>query len=169
MAKKLNMKVTNSSNITQEMTAEDLKKLAGTDARAFAEEIIRMTSLLSRSSLNTTEEENQYAKSLARSMMVELAPQDGLQGMIASQMIAVHHMQQKFSFVARNMYHPNHVKPYVNVVTKLSNVFIQQAQLLTKLQGKNQQRVSVEHVTVNEGGQAIVGNITRQPGVKKNE
>lgn len=35
---------------------------------------------------------------------------------------------------------------------------------LNRYQGKGQQKVTVEHVTVNAGGQAIVGNLTHDGG-----
>jgi hypothetical protein len=37
--------------------------------------------------------------------------------------------------------------------------FNQQIDTLNKHRGKGQQEVTVEHVTVNEGGQAVVGNV----------
>jgi hypothetical protein len=45
------------------------------------------------------------------------------------------------------------------------HLFLEQLEAMAKLQGKSgQQRVVVEHVTVANGGQAIVGAITRGRG-----
>jgi putative DNA primase/helicase len=44
-------------------------------------------------------------------------------------------------------------------ITKLSNTFIQQLTLLQKLQGQSQQKVVVEHLHINKGAQAIVGQV----------
>jgi hypothetical protein len=44
--------------------------------------------------------------------------------------------------------------------TRLMRLFTEQVDTMAKLKGKTgQQRVVVEHVTVNDGGQAIVGTV----------
>ena len=50
--------------------------------------------------------------------------------------------------------------------TRLMRVFTEQIEAMQKLKGKTrQQKVTVEHVHVHEGGQAIVGVVTpREPG-----
>ena len=40
-------------------------------------------------------------------------------------------------------------------------IHTRQLDALNKHRGKGQQKVTVEHVTVNEGGQAVVGNVER--------
>ena len=44
-------------------------------------------------------------------------------------------------------------------VNKLARTYTTQVEALKKYRTWGQQRVTVEHVTVNEGGQAIVGNV----------
>jgi hypothetical protein len=81
--------------------------------------------------------------------------------MLATQMTAVHDLQQQlFSRALLTLSSPIQNQYYVNALTKLSNVFVQQVTLLQKLQGKNQHRVTVEHVHVHNGGQAVVGVIS---------
>ena len=99
-----------------------------------------------------------------KNFMSSILTGNGLETMIATQMTAVHNLQLSAATYAKHYKSVELVKPYVNMVTKLSNTFIQQAQLLTKLQGKGQQKVTVEHVNVHEGGQAIVGNVDNHPG-----
>lgn len=93
----------------------------------------------------------------------------GLETMIAAQMVAIHNLQLECATFAKHCSSTNGTSSYVNMTSKLSNAFIQQAQLLRKIQGKGQQKVTVEHVNVHEGGQAIVGNITNNPGVDNND
>jgi len=61
----------------------------------------------------------------------------------------------------------------VHRATWLMRLFAEQLEALAKLKGKSsQQRVAVEHVTVNEGGQAIVGAVAATkalPGGPVNE
>lgn len=93
-------------------------------------------------------------------LMHEIAPQDGLEGMLASQMVAVHNMamtcarrsmanDQRTEMVDRN----------INRVTKLMRTFTAQMEALQKYRSKGQQKITVQHVQVNQGGQAVIGDI----------
>lgn len=53
----------------------------------------------------------------------------------------------------------DNLKYYTNTAIKLANTFSQQANLLHKLQGNSNQKMTVERVHVHDGGQAIVGNV----------
>ncbi len=89
-----------------------------------------------------------------------LGAQDLLQNMLAVQMLGVHELQQTLMLYANKSLHdPQYGQYYLNAITKLSNVFIQQANTLQKLQSGCQQKVVVEHLHINEGGQAIVGQV----------
>ena len=44
-------------------------------------------------------------------------------------------------------------------LNKLARTFTTQVEALKRYRTGGQQKVTVEHVTVNEGGQAIVGNV----------
>jgi hypothetical protein len=101
---------------------------------------------------------------LALAQMTELNPQSPLEALLVSQMIAVNTAvgkvmtramakDQRLDFQERN----------INLATKLQRTFLQQIDSLQKLRGKGQQKVTVEHVHVHQGGQAVVGNI-ENPG-----
>lgn len=95
-----------------------------------------------------------------------LAPADGLEGMLAEQMVGTHsaaleclrraaHTNQTFE--GRDM--------ALKHATKLMELYAKQVAALDKHRGKGQQKVTVEHVHVEAGGQAIVGNVeTRSTG-----
>lgn len=104
-----------------------------------------------------------------KTMMSSMLTGNGLETILASQMVAVHNLQMKAATYAKHLEQSANVNPYINMVTKLSNTFIQQAQLLHKLQGKGQQKVTVEHVNVHKGGQAIVGNVTNNQGAENHD
>src|ERR1700687_3627595 len=59
--------------------------------------------------------------------------------------------------------------PNGNLAAKLLRTYAAQVEALRRLRGKGQQTVRVEHVTVQAGGQAIVGNVTWGPGERKNQ
>lgn len=52
---------------------------------------------------------------------------------------------------------------------KLSRVYADQMEALARYRGKSQQTVRVEHVTVQAGGQAIVGNVRGDRAKPKSE
>jgi hypothetical protein len=103
-------------------------------------------------------------------LLYEINPKTPLEGMLAVQMVGMHYLTTEMMNRAA---HPDQsidgVDRNVNRVTKLSRLFVAQIEVLQKLQGKGQQTVRVEHVTVNAGGQAIVGNVDHQGGGGKNE
>lgn len=86
------------------------------------------------------------------------------QTMLAVQMASIHTLQQRATKIAINNDHPDVVRLYSVLSAKLANTFIMQAQALQKLQGKGQQKVMVEHVNVQQGGQAIIGNVNTNAG-----
>jgi hypothetical protein len=47
-------------------------------------------------------------------------------------------------------------------LNKLARTFATQIEALKRYRSKGEQRVIVKHLTVNEGGQAIVGNVAHQ-------
>ncbi len=102
---------------------------------------------------------------VALAQMAELEPQTPLEAMLISQMVAVNTAvgrvmasamarEQKLECRERN----------INLAGKLQRTFIQQADTLQKLRGKGQQKVTVEHVHVHQGGQAVVCNIEHSEG-----
>jgi hypothetical protein len=100
-------------------------------------------------------------KQSSKEAIAELNATNGLQSMLAAQMLSVHKLQQKSMCYAHNIKDYRLEKYYVNAGIKLANCFVQQANLLAKLQGIAGQKIIVERVDVHEGGQAIVGNVQR--------
>ena len=97
--------------------------------------------------------------------MREIAPRDGVEGLLASQMVAVHAAAQECfrraaiaeqTFAGRDM--------ALRHGTRLARLFAEQMAALQKYRGKGQQTVVVKRVNVGEGGQAIVGNVSRGEG-----
>lgn len=119
--------------------------------------------------IKSHDEDFERKKDIVKESIASLEIQDSLQAMLATQMTAVHDLQQDLAFYAT---HTKDIKVkafYINSVTKLSNVFIQQASLLNKLKGNGQQKVCVEHVHVYSGGQAVVGNVENKISTPRGE
>lgn len=85
--------------------------------------------------------------------------------LLSTQLLGIHDLQQKLlSYASRTMSYPEENQYYINAVTKLSNVFVSQVTLLQKLQGQSQQKVTVEHLHIHGGAQAIVGQVNANTG-----
>jgi hypothetical protein len=94
-------------------------------------------------------------------MMSGIAPQDELEGMLAAQMVALHTLAMECSkraMLEGQTYEG--VNAGVTRATKLMRTFAGHVEALEKYRNKGQQRITVQHVNVEDGGQAIVGNIS---------
>ena len=110
----------------------------------------------------TTKEEKidyQALKAEAIDNITALDPKDNLQMMLAAQMISIHVTQQRMMLFVNNAFDADAIAKYTNTITKLSNVFIQQVNLMKKLKGEVEKKIVIEHVNVNSGGQAVVGSV----------
>ncbi len=94
-----------------------------------------------------------------------MKPKDSIEAMMITQMIAVHEMallaserafitEQPDEFVGKN----------VNRATKLCRTYALLAEALTKYRTKGQQKITVQHVNVNDGGQAVIGDVNQGVG-----
>ncbi|HAU1192562.1 TPA: hypothetical protein ACT96X_003073 [Legionella pneumophila] len=105
------------------------------------------------------------AQQMVEILADSLGAENLLQNMLVTQLLGIHELQQKLLPIAnRSINYPEHNQYYINAITKLSNVFIQQVNTLQKLQGLNYQKVRVEHLHVHDGGQAMVGQVNTYIG-----
>ena len=101
---------------------------------------------------------------LISAMFAEMEPNDAVEAMLVAQMTATH---VAISTAANRMSRQSHSQTresYERSMTRLSRTFLAQMDALKKHRAKAQQIVRVERVTVNEGGQAIVGDVTHGGG-----
>ncbi|HEV7255720.1 MAG TPA: hypothetical protein VGN97_21800, partial [Mesorhizobium sp.] len=87
-----------------------------------------------------------------------IAPQDTVETMLALQMTAVHNATLTF---ARRLAHVDTIQQQdsaARAFNQLARTFATQVEALKRYRTGGEQKVTVQHVTVNEGGQAIVGN-----------
>jgi hypothetical protein len=90
-----------------------------------------------------------------------LNPENATQALLAVQMVGVHHNALMFLRRA-SLEGQTFDGSDANVLraTRLMRVFNEQLEAMQKLKGKaGQQKVTVEHVHIHEGGQAIVGAV----------
>ena len=105
-----------------------------------------------------------------REMMVAMAsdlePQDAIEAMLISQMTATHVAMSVASQRMNDSDTLQHYEVYERAVTRMGRTYIGQMEALKKYRAKAQQTVRVERVTVEDGGQAIVGTIETRGGGK---
>jgi hypothetical protein len=94
-----------------------------------------------------------------------IQPRDEIEAMLALQMVGIYKASLRCLRVA-NREDATFEGRDVNLkhATKLTRTYTAQMEALNKYRGKGQQKMTVEHVHVHEGGQAIVGNVTRGGG-----
>ncbi len=97
--------------------------------------------------------------------MIGMKPRDELEGMLIAQLIASYSaamecyrraMLGEQTFEAR--------RENLTQANKLSRTYAALTEALDRHRGKGQQRITVEHVNVHAGGQAIVGAVTSGGG-----
>ena len=98
------------------------------------------------------------------SLVKGVQPRDQIEAMLAAQMAAVHDTTMTF---AQRLAHADTIQQRDSAeraLNKLARTFAAQLEALKRYRTGGEQRVTVEHVTVNDGGQAIVGNIAHRGG-----
>lgn len=101
----------------------------------------------------------------AMALLNGIRPQDEVEGMLAVQMIAVHNMAMetmKRAMITGQTFEGTEAN--VNYATKMLRTFAAQMEALKRYRTGGQQKVTVEHVHVTAGGQAIVGVVNRGEG-----
>ena len=100
----------------------------------------------------------------AMSVIADIKPKDQLEAMLAAQMACVHIASMTF---ARRLAHTETIAQQDSAdkaYNKLLRTFTSQMEALRKYRTGGEQKVTVHHVQVNEGGQAIVGNVNNGGG-----
>lgn len=98
---------------------------------------------------------------IATLMLGEMKPQNQTECLLAAQMLGVHHASVAFLKASNFSKSPEACESYGRQAVRFMSLFIEQLEAMAKLKGKTgQQKVTVEHVHVHQGGQAIVGAVT---------
>ena len=115
---------------------------------------------------NSDEETKSRQVSAAIAGLVGISPKDELEGMMAAQLIASHHAAMECyrrAMIGEQSFEGR--RENLNQANKLSRSFATLLDALNRHRGKGQQKVTVEHVHVHSGGQAIVGAVAPGGGI----
>jgi hypothetical protein len=127
----------------------------------------RLAQLIVSQLVNTTARGNEVHTrdlNLALTVVQGIEPKDTVETLLATQMAAVYIETMK---AARRLANAEMIPQHdsaLMAVNKLARTFAAQVEALKKHRSAGEQSIRVEHVTVNEGGQAIVGVVHPQEG-----
>jgi len=140
----------------------DLRSISGSDNDDFSNVLVNQVAYaLWREPCDADEQKRLIQATLAA--MIGMKPRDELEGMLIAQLIASYSaamecyrraMLGEQTFEAR--------RENLTQANKLSRTYAALTEALDRHRGKGQQRITVEHVNVHAGGQAIVGAVTAE-------
>ena len=142
-----------------------LKKIGGSQSDHWNNTLINQA-VQSLWMKNSSPEERDRQLSATVAALMGIGPKDELEGMMAAQLVAAHNAamecyrramigEQTFEGRRENLAQAN----------KLSRTYAALVEALNRHRGKGQQKVTVEHVHVHAGGQAVVGAVAAEGGV----
>jgi hypothetical protein len=132
----------------------------GTGDYEFAAGLLTQLTDVSRSGKVATKQELNFMLSLVRG----INPKDETEALLAAQMAAIHNATM---VGARRLSHVETIPQQdsaSNMLNKLARTFAAQVEALKRYRSAGEQTIKVQHVTVNDGGQAIVGNVSQGGG-----
>jgi hypothetical protein len=107
--------------------------------------------------------DRQYGATIAG--LIGIGPKDEIEGMIAAQLIAAHNAAMECyrrAMIAEQTLEGR--RDNLSQANKLSRTYAVLLDALNRHRGKGQQKVTVEHVHVHAGGQAVVGMVETPGG-----
>jgi hypothetical protein len=114
---------------------------------------------------NPETRDRQYQATVAA--LIGIGPRDELEGMLAAQLLASHNAAlecYRRAMIGEQTFEGR--RESLSQANKLSRTYAALLEALNRHRGKGQQKVTVEHVHVHSGGQAIVGAVTQGGGDK---
>jgi hypothetical protein len=97
------------------------------------------------------------------SVIKGIEPRDQLEAMLAAQMAVVHVASMTFAHRLARVEDIQQQDSAERAFNKLTRTFVMQMEALKRYRSGAEQKVTLQHVSIAEGGQAIVGNVTQVP------
>jgi hypothetical protein len=97
------------------------------------------------------------------SVIKGIEPRDQVEAMLAAQMAGVHMATMRFIQQLPRIKSLPQQDAVERAINKFARTFTGQMEALKRYRTSGEQKVTVQHVSVSEGGQAIVGNVTQNP------
>lgn len=131
------------------------KESLGTCDADFVQGIVSQLSSVARKGPGDGEEALNYMLAAVR----VIQPRDEVEAMLASQMVSIHMLTMTFARRLNFVENIQQQDSASNALNKLARTYAAQLTALKNYRTGGEQRVTVQHVNVNQGGQAIVGEV----------
>ncbi|MCP3391384.1 hypothetical protein NLM27_21595 [Bradyrhizobium sp. CCGB12] len=99
------------------------------------------------------------------SMMKSIAPRDSIEAMLAAQMVSVHVAAMRSAFRLSLTENLQQQEGITRALTRLARTFAAQTEALSRHRNNGERAITVQNVSVQDGGSAIVGNVTQHASV----
>ena len=139
---------------------EDMMRGLGTNSQEFMDGVLRQLA----NAVSPGKDADEEAINFALAVIAGIEPQDELETMLAMQMVAVHMATMTFTRRLAHVETLDQQHGSERALNKLARTFAMQMEALKRYRCGGEQKVVVQHVNVNEGGQAIVGTVDRGRG-----
>ena len=101
-------------------------------------------------------------RTLVTAIFAELEPRDAIEAMLIEQMTATHTLMATLAGHTFDQGNPQVREAQERSMTRLSRTYLAQMDGLKKYRAKAQKTVRVKRVTVHEGEQALVGDVSHR-------
>ncbi|BCG91426.1 hypothetical protein [Mesorhizobium sp. 131-2-1] len=139
---------------------ELLSESLAADSEAFLTGTLDALGMVTQRGGTVSEQNMNYALS----MVVGMKPRDQLETTLAVQMAAIHIATVNTAASMGGAKTEVVKEGYERALNRLTRTFVAQVEALKRYRSKGEQRVVVERVTVERGGQAIVGTVAQGGG-----
>jgi hypothetical protein len=99
------------------------------------------------------------------SMVKSIKPRDPVEAMLVAQMVSVHVMTMRCAYHLANAEDVAQQDSAARAFGKLARMFPAQIEALNRYRGNGEPAITVQNVSVGDGGKAIVGNVTQHASV----
>ncbi|WFU38773.1 hypothetical protein QA640_30805 [Bradyrhizobium sp. CB82] len=99
------------------------------------------------------------------SMVQSIQPRDAIEAMLVAQMVSVHVMTMRCAFQLASAIDIAQQDSATRALGRLARTFPAQMEALNRYRTKDEPAITVQNLSVQDGGKAIVGNITQHASV----
>ena len=139
---------------------EEVMRALGTGSQEFMDGVLRQLA----NAVSPGKDADEDAINFGLAVIAGVEPKDELETMLGLQMVAVHLATMTFT---RRLAHVETIAQQDSAeraLNRLMRTYVAQMEALKRYRTGGEQKVVVQHVNVNEGGQAIVGTVDRGRG-----
>ena len=99
------------------------------------------------------------------SMVRCIKPRDSIEAMLVAQMVSVHVMTMRCAYQLANAEDIARQDSAARALGRLARTFPAQMEALHRYRNNGEPAITVQNVSIQDGGNAIVGNVTQHAGV----